>query len=118
MKYLLFIKHSEGARALSIPQALNDAMGPFFGDLTASGKVVDTAGLKPTSEASVVTSSGGKLTVTDGPFAESKEIIGGYVLIDVPTRDEAISIATEFMELHRLHWPDFEFSCEVRQVEA
>ena len=117
MKFLMLIKHSEGHRNEPIPQALNDAMGEFVGEGFKSGILKDTAGLKPTAQGFRVRSSGKRLTVTDGPFTEAKEVVGGYALVEVPSREEAMKLAREFMELHRLHWPAFECECEVRTVE-
>ena len=53
----------------------------------------------------------------DGPFTESKEIVGGYAIIDAKTRDEALALARRFMELHLKHWPTFEGECETRPFE-
>ena len=58
----------------------------------------------------------GKITVTDGPFTESKEVIGGYAILNVTSKSEALRVATEFMELHRKYWPEFEGECEVRPM--
>lgn len=117
MKYLMLIKHSEN-HTQAIPQALEDAMGEFVGESMKSGKLKDTAGLKPTSEGFRIRSSGKRLKVTDGPFTEAKEVIGGYAMVEVGSKDEAMKLAKQFMELHRLHWPDFECECEVRPVEG
>jgi hypothetical protein len=117
MKYLMMIKHSEGPHNGPIPQALLDAMGEFVGESMKSGVLKDTAGLKPTSEGFRIRSSRKRLTVSDGPFTETKEVIGGYALVEVPSRDEAMKVARDFMELHRLHWPEFECECEVRPLE-
>ena len=57
-----------------------------------------------------------KITVTDGPFSESKEVIGGWAILKTDSKAEAIRIATEFMELHRKHWPGFEGESEVRSM--
>jgi hypothetical protein len=54
--------------------------------------------------------------VTDGPFTESKEVIGGWAILQTDSKDEATRIATEFMELHRKHWPGFEGESEVRPM--
>jgi len=113
----MFIKHSESSRNLTIPPALNDAMGEFVQESFKSGVLKDTAGLKPTKEGFRIRSSKNRLTVTDGPFAEGKEVVGGYAMVEVPSREEAMKLARQFMELHRVHWPDFECECEVRQVE-
>lgn len=117
MKYLMLIKHTESLRALPIPQPLMEAMGGFIEQGLKSGVVKDTAGLKPTSEGYRIRSSGGKLQVIDGPFSESKEVVGGYALIEVKSEEEASDVARQFMELHRVHWPEFEFECEVRPLE-
>jgi hypothetical protein len=117
MKYLMMIKHSESYRGEPIPQALMDAMGEFVNQSFKSGVLKDTAGLKPTAEGFRIRSSGGKLKATDGPFTEAKEVVGGYALVEVPSRDEAYKVAWDFMELHRVHWPAFEGECEVRPVE-
>jgi hypothetical protein len=117
MKYLMLIKHAESYRSQPIPQGLLDAMGEFVTGQMKSGVLKDTAGLKGTTEGARVRSSGGKLHVTDGPFTEAKEIVGGYALIEVPSREEALAVARQFMELHRVHWPAFEGECEVRPLE-
>jgi hypothetical protein len=117
MKFLLLVKLAESYRAEPIPQALMDAMGGFVGEGLKSGVVKDTAGLKSTAEGFRVRSSGNRLTVTDGPFTESKEVVGGYIRVEVASREEALEFARKFMELHRVHWPEFEGECEVRPVE-
>ena len=77
----------------------------------------DTAGLKPTADGFRVRLSRNQLKVTDGPFTESKEVVGGYALVEVASREEAEKIAVQFMELHRVHWPSFEGESEVRPLE-
>lgn len=118
MKYLMMIKHSESYRGEPIPQALMDAMGEFVAESFKSGVLKDTAGLKPTAEGFRVRSSKNRLTVTDGPFTETKEVVGGYALIEVGSKEEALKVVEQFIELHRQHWPAFEFECEVRALEA
>jgi hypothetical protein len=117
MKYLMLIKHAESYRSQPIPQGLLDAMGVFVTEGFKSGVLKDTAGLKGTVEGLRIRSSGGKLKVTDGPFTEAKEIIGGYALVDVKSKEEALDFARQFMELHRVHWPEFEAESEVRPLE-
>ena len=118
MKYLMFIKHAEMAGRPQPPKALMDAMGEFVGRMFATGVVKDTGGLKPTAQAYRIRSSGGKLQVIDGPFTETKEVIGGYALVETKSKEEAEAVAREFMELHRVHWPEFECESEVRAVES
>lgn len=118
MRYLMFIKHTESFRKDEVPKALFAAMGEFVGDAMKKGVLIDTAGLQPTSKGKRVRVSDGKITVTDGPFVETKEVIGGYALIEARSDEEALAMATDFMELHRIHWPAFEGECEVRPLEA
>jgi hypothetical protein len=61
--------------------------------------------------------SKGKLHVTDGPFTEAKEVIGGFAIIEAASREQALDVARQFMDLHRVHWPAFEGECEVRPFE-
>jgi hypothetical protein len=117
MKYMMFIKHPESVRFEDVPKGLLDAMGEFVGGAMKTGAMIDTAGLKPTSEGSRVKLSGGKIRVTDGPFTESKEIIGGYALVNATSKADAMVFARKFMELHQKHWPAFEGECEVRPLE-
>jgi hypothetical protein len=116
MKYLAFIRHSESYRASPPPAALMEAMGRFVQRSLAEGTLVDTGGLLPSKEGARVRLTGGKITVTDGPFSESKEVIGGWAILKADSKDGAIRIATEFMELHRQHWPGFEGESEVRPM--
>jgi hypothetical protein len=117
MKYLMLIKHSENHGLHTVPQALMEAMGGFVSEGFKSGALKDTAGLRPTAEGFRVRSSGGQLKVSDGPFTEAKEVVGGYALVEAPSREEAMKIARDFMELHRVHWPAFVGECEVRPLE-
>ena len=116
MKYLSFIRHPESYRSAAPPQALMDAMGKFIEKSMKEGTLVDTGGLLPSKDGIRVRLSGGKITVTDGPFSESKEVIGGWAILNTNSKEEAVRIATEFMELHRKHWPGFEGESEVRPM--
>jgi hypothetical protein len=117
VKFLMMIKHAEGAPGLEHPQGLYEAMGKFVEESFKSGILKDTAGLKRTEHGYRIRSRGGKLTRTDGPFAESKEVVGGYAIVETSTKEEADALANQFMELHRTHVPDFECECEVRPLE-
>ena len=92
-------------------------MGEFVQRCFRDGTLVDTGGLLPSKDGFRVRVEDGRLTVTDGPFSESKEIIGGWAVLKTETREQALSIAKEFMELHRKHWPDFVGESEVRPIE-
>jgi hypothetical protein len=117
MRFMMFIKHTEDYRNKTVPAGLYEAMGEFVGAGFKSGVLIDTAGLKPTSDGTRVRLRNRAITVTDGPFVESKEIVGGYALMELKSRDEALAYARQFMELHLKHWPEFEGECEVRPLE-
>ena len=70
-----------------------DAMGKFVAQGFKDGTLKDTAGLKPTKDGFRIRSSKGKLTTTDGPFVETKEVVGGYAMIEVETEKQAREIA-------------------------
>ena len=116
MKYLTFIRHSESHRQSGPPAALMEAMGKFVEKSLKDGTLVDTGGLLPSKDGVRVRLANGKITVTDGPFSEAKEVIGGYAILKADSKAQAVRIATEFMELHRKHWPEFEGESEVRPM--
>ncbi len=116
MKYLSFIRSSESYRDTPPPAALMDAMDKFVEKSRRDGTLVDTGGLLPSKDGVRVRLAGGTLTVTDGPFTETKEVIGGWAILKADSKEEAIRIATEFMELHRKYWPGFEGESEVRPM--
>ena len=116
MKYLAFIRHSESHRQSPPPAALMEAMGKFVQRSLQEGTLVDTGGLLPSKDGFRVRLANGTLRVTDGPFSESKEVIGGWAILKADSKEEAVRIASEFMELHRKHWPEFEGESEVRPM--
>ena len=118
MKFLTFIRSSESFRDTPPPASLMEAMGEFVERSFKEGTLVDTGGLLPSKEGFRVRLRDGQVTVTDGPFSESKEVIGGWAILDVASRAEALRVSTEFMELHRKHWPEFEGESEVRPIET
>ncbi len=116
MKYLCFIRHSEEYRESGPPAALMEAMGQFVQRSMKDGTLVDTGGLLPSREGARVRLAGGRITVTDGPFIDSKEIIGGWAILQAASKADALRVAKEFMELHRTHWPAFEGESELRPM--
>ena len=116
MKFLSFIRSSESYRESPPPPALMEAMGKFVQQSFKDGTVVDTGGLLPSKDGVRIRLQGGKLTVTDGPFSEAKEVIGGWAILNAATKEDAVRIATEFMELHRKHWPGFDGESELRPM--
>jgi hypothetical protein len=116
MKYLTFIRHSESYREAGPPRALMEAMGPFVQKCMQDGSLVDTGGLLPSKDGCRIRLARGVISMTDGPFVETKEVIGGWAILQAGTRSEALRIAREFMELHLKHWPEFEGEAEVRPM--
>ena len=114
MRYVVLI-HVDENRAEEPPAELIDAMFAHVAD-ERHAKVVTDAGLTPTSAAIRVASRGGEVMMTDGPFAETKEVVGGFMLIDAPTPEDAAVWTRGFVELHAEHWPDLEVVTELRQV--
>ncbi len=117
MKYLSFIRSSEKYREAQPPAALQEAMGKLIEKFTKEGALVDTGGLALSRDGFRMRLQNGKLTTTDGPFSESKEVIGGWAILKADSKAEILRLTTEFMELHRKHWPEFEGECEVRPIE-
>lgn len=98
------------------PKALYEAIDKLGREGLESGKIVSMGGLQPTASGVRMRSTGGKLVTTDGPFTEAKEVIGGFTIMDLPSRKAALEEMRSFMELHRTHWPAWEGVCEMRQM--
>jgi hypothetical protein len=129
MKYLCLVYHDEQELdALSQPQmdALVGACIGWIEELEKSGHHIYSAGLQSVRTASTVRHRGGKLSVTDGPFAETKELLGGFTLINARDLNEALQIAAKFpaarlgsMEVRPVLEPDSELSCALdRKIGA
>jgi hypothetical protein len=116
VKYLAFIRTAESYRQAGPPPALMEAMGRFVQKSLQDGSLVDTGGLLPSNDGFRIRLAKGAISVTDGPFAETKEVIGGWAILKANSKAEALRIAQEFMELHRTHWPEFEGEAEVRPM--
>ena len=114
MRFMMIVKHAE--RQGPPPQALMDAIGKLAEEETKAGTMIGSGGLAPTAQGARVRLSGGKVTVTDGPFTETNEVLGGYAQFELKSREEAIRAAVRFMELHEKHWPGWEGETEVRQM--
>jgi hypothetical protein len=114
MKFMTLVKSAENAGPP--PQALMDAIGQLGMEAGQSGVMVQMGGLLPSAMGARVRVAKGKLTITDGPFTEAKEVVGGYAVYDVGSREDAIEWTRRFMELHREHWPGWEGETELRQI--
>ncbi len=113
MRFMIMVKGAENAGMP--PKELMDGIAKLGVEATKAGVLVETGGLMPSAMGAKVRLVKGKLTVTDGPFTEAKEVIGGYAVYELPSRAEAIEWTKRFMELHR-HWAGWEGEAEIRQV--
>jgi hypothetical protein len=114
MRFMMLVKHAENYGAP--PKELMEAIGKLSEEAVKAGRMVNSGGLAPTAMSTRVRVSGGKLTTTDGPFAEAKEVVGGFAIFELKSKNEAIEGAQRFMELHKKHWPGWEGETEIRQL--
>ena len=114
MKFMVMVKGSEQAGAP--PMELMMGIAQLGQEAAAAGVRVETGGLLPTAMGARIRLERGKINFTDGPFSEAKEVIGGYAVYDVPSKEDAVKWSTRFMELHRQHWPGWEGEAEIRQI--
>jgi hypothetical protein len=113
MRFMMIVKSTENSGPP--PKELMDAISKIAEEATKAGEMVESGGLAPTATGTRVRLSGGKLTVTDGPFTEAKEVFGGYAVFELKSKKEAIERTVLFMELHKKHWPGWEGETEIRQ---
>ena len=112
MRFMMIVKASKDSEAGKMPsEELLSAMGKYNEELMKAGVLVDLSGLQSSSKGFRVKHSGGKVTVTDGPFPETKELIAGYWIINVKSREEALAWAKRVPNPH----PGQEGEIEVRQ---
>jgi hypothetical protein len=115
MRYLLLIQTNRDDAVPAAPDAqLAEGMGRLLEDMTKAGVLLDTGGLRPMEEATRIRLANGKQTVTDGPFTESKEIVGGYCLVQARSKAEAVEWASRFLAIHG---PGWEMGVEIRQLD-
>jgi hypothetical protein len=114
MRFMTLVKSAE--TSAPPPQPLMDAIGKLGAEAAGKGVMVEMGGLLPTAMGARVRLAGGRLTVTDGPFTEAKEVIGGYAVYAVKSKDEALEWTRRFMALHQEHWKGWEGEVELRQM--
>jgi hypothetical protein len=114
MKFMMLVKHAENQGPP--PRELMDAIAILGEEAVKNGTMLGNGGLAPMTQSTRVRVSKGQVTVTDGPFTEAKEIIGGYAQFELKSKEEAIEGAVRFMELHKKHWPGWEGETEIRQI--
>ncbi len=114
MRFMMIVKSAE--RSGLPPREFMEAIAKLTEEASKTGTMIGGGGLGPTALGSRVRLSDGKITVSDGPFTEAKEIIGGYAQFELKSKQEAVDSALHFMELHKQYWPGWEGETEVRQM--
>jgi hypothetical protein len=114
MRFMIIVKSTKDTEAGVMPEEkLFAAMADYHEELVKAGILLDASGLQPSSKGVRIKFSGGKRTVIDGPFTETKELIAGYTLIQVKSREEALEWARRFPAPHG---EGAEGEIEVRQL--
>ena len=114
MRFMMIVKHPENSGPP--PKELMDAIEIIREEAVKAGTMLGSGGLAPTAQSTRVRVSKGQLTVTDGPFTEAKEVVGGYAQFELKSKKVAVESAVRFMELHKKHWPGWEGETEIRQI--
>lgn len=113
MRFLSMIRVDENSGVVPSEQLMSD-MGKLIEQMTREGTLIETAGLRPTAEGARVRLRHGKLSTSDGPFAETKEVVGGFAILEAASLKEAIELTRRFLRIHGDEW---DVECEVRQME-
>jgi hypothetical protein len=116
MRFLTMIKTDESNPAGPPPAALYQAVAELSRQAMLDGTMLEQGGLLPSAAGALVRVVNGRVTLLDGPFAEAKEVIGGYAMFQLRSKEEAIEMARRFMQAHAEHWPGAPAVCELRQV--
>lgn len=114
MQFMTMLKMQEDVGAP--PPQFYEAMGRYIAEVAASGRLVSMGGLLPSASGAQVRASGGEVVVTHGPFTEATELVGGYAVFQVDSKEEAVQMATDFVRLHIEQWPGWEGVSEVREI--
>ena len=114
MRFMMIVKSAE--RSGPPPQALMEAIDTLGQEAVKAGTMIASGGLAPSAVSTRVRLSKGQVTKIDGPFTEAKEVVGGYAVFELKSKEEAIEGALRFMELHKKHWPGWEGETEIRQI--
>lgn len=113
-RYLGFVRMQEGGP--TPPKAMFEAMDAHIAQAAAKGQFLDGGGLFGTEDAVNFVVRKGEITRVDGPYAEAKEVVGGWSLMQFDSDEEAVVAAQEFAQLHATHWPDCEMVSTLRRV--
>ena len=113
-RFMGFVRMEEGIGMP--PQALFEAMDSYIGEQAANGHFLDGGGLFGTEDAVNFVVRKGETTRVDGPYAEAKEVVGGWALMQYDTLEEAIANQQEFADLHAKYWPEVSMVATLRQI--
>jgi hypothetical protein len=114
VRFMIMVKaNKDTEKGVMPPEHLIAAMADYHEQLVKAGALLDASGLQPSSKGARIKFSGGKRTLIDGPFTETKELIAGYTLIQVKSREEAIEWAKRFPAPHG---ENAEGEIEIRQL--
>lgn len=114
MRYMVLVKMAEDVG--DAPAELQEVMGREMAEAFASGSMIDAGGLWPTAQSTEYRVAAGRLLTSDGPYAEAKEVVGGYAIIEARSQEEALAGAHRVAEIHVQHWPGWEGAVEVRRI--
>ena len=114
MRYITFVKMAEDGS--DPPPALMEAMEKELSAAFADGTMIEAGGFSGMRDSTEIRLAGGTITQTDGPYAEGKEVAGGYAITEVRSHEEAVENARRVIELHHEHWPGWEGSVEIRRM--
>jgi hypothetical protein len=109
-----FVRMEEGHP--NPPQALFDAMDTYIGEAAAAGHFLDGGGLYGTEDAVNFVVRQGEVTRVDGPYAEAKEVVGGWALMQYDSLEDAVEAQREFADLHAKYWPECSMVATLRQI--
>jgi hypothetical protein len=114
MRFLSMIRLDENTGQVPSEQLMTD-MGKLIDEMTRKGVLIHTAGLRPTREGARVRLRQGKLSTVDGPFTETKEVVGGFAILEAGSLREAIELTRQFLKIHGDTW---DIECEVRPLDG
>ena len=113
-RFMGFVQMEEGVG--TPPKALFKAMDEHIGERVASGVFLDGGGLYGIDDAVSFVVRKGEITRVDGPYAEGKEVVGGWSILQYDTLEDAIADSKTFAELHAKYWPEVEVTSTLRQI--
>jgi hypothetical protein len=115
MKFMTMVKTTKAGMGMP-PMALMEAIGQLGAEAMAAGVLVTQGGLLGKEQSAFVSVKKGAITVIDGPFAEAKELVGGYAVYELPDMAAALEWTERFARAHVEHWPDWEGAIDIRPI--